>query len=445
MKKNNLLQDFKFWYLSVIILTLNRVLIFLLQKVYSETGVYVNSKAEKRRKRLIDMLLLRQRLFKLPSANIRYYSSSTIIAYCEKENMQISPIDPVRECKIYMPCFFGKENHNTINIQLNQTYIAKLCEVRIIGSSSVIYTKDNFGLLDILFYPGSEQFNLNSANIQYCDRKHVICYYMEKFPLRKINKGIMLSGNYSSNYYHWVNEYLPRFMLFDNVSSYDTYPLIIDRQVAETPQLMETINLFNSKGRELIVLEPDYIYSVNELLFPSFINMIPFDLKKKYLIKPEHCIIDEKTLRYVRETVFRFYGITELKKERKIFLSRKNQKRRRYNEEEIEKFLSENGFEIITPEKMTFKEQVKLFSSAEFIVGPTGAALTNILFAPEKAKVLCLMSREYETSLFSNIAGPFEIQFVYIAEKSKMAGYYQDDFVIKIEHIKEALGFLMKT
>lgn len=59
----------------------------------------------------------------------------------------------------------------------------------------------------------------------------------------------------------------------------------------------------------------------------------------------------------------------------------------------------EFGFEYITTSDMTLDQEMSLFADAEAIVGPGGAALTNILFAPTGTKVLELQAFDNDFSL----------------------------------------------
>ena len=52
--------------------------------------------------------------------------------------------------------------------------------------------------------------------------------------------------------------------------------------------------------------------------------------------------------------------------------------------------LLELGFSVVHPQALGFKEQVALFAQASHIVAPSGAALTNMLFAPAGALVVTL-------------------------------------------------------
>ena len=46
------------------------------------------------------------------------------------------------------------------------------------------------------------------------------------------------------------------------------------------------------------------------------------------------------------------------------------------------------GFAVVRPEHLSFTEQVALMSSAEMVVGESGAAMANLGFCPPGAKVL---------------------------------------------------------
>jgi hypothetical protein len=66
----------------------------------------------------------------------------------------------------------------------------------------------------------------------------------------------------------------------------------------------------------------------------------------------------------------------------KVFISRsKALFRRIVNEDEVVEALAPLGFLPYTLEKMSFSDQVRLFSQAEVIVAPHGAGLTNMIFS----------------------------------------------------------------
>ena len=54
------------------------------------------------------------------------------------------------------------------------------------------------------------------------------------------------------------------------------------------------------------------------------------------------------------------------------------------NENEIKNYLSSIDFAIIKPENYSLSEQIKIFSSAKYVVGLYGAAMMMLTFCKKK-------------------------------------------------------------
>jgi capsular polysaccharide biosynthesis protein len=93
-------------------------------------------------------------------------------------------------------------------------------------------------------------------------------------------------------------------------------------------------------------------------------------------------------------------------------------------------------------EDYSFTEQIQLFKNAKFIIGPTGAAWTNIIFCPSTVKCLCWMPEEInDFSAFSNLAEYSNVDLQYITFKT---GIHQNNlhsanYTIDINLINEWL------
>jgi len=72
---------------------------------------------------------------------------------------------------------------------------------------------------------------------------------------------------------------------------------------------------------------------------------------------------------------------------RKLYIRRVSPVRTVTNSAEVEQLAIDAGYQVVQPERYGFVEQVRLFSSASHIIGPTGAWAANLLFVPESAKV----------------------------------------------------------
>jgi capsular polysaccharide biosynthesis protein len=58
---------------------------------------------------------------------------------------------------------------------------------------------------------------------------------------------------------------------------------------------------------------------------------------------------------------------------------------------QVETLLSHDGFETLYLEGMSMEDQILLFQSAEFVIGPHGAGLANLLFCEPGTKVIEFM------------------------------------------------------
>jgi len=176
---------------------------------------------------------------------------------------------------------------------------------------------------------------------------------------------------------------------------------------------------------------------------------MPINLKINDNLKVGDIVIDKLVIDYLRKVINDVNPKYKQKRKKKIYLHRKNANayyRRLINEDEIVDFFRREGYEKVSPELLTFKEQVKLLSSASHIAGPTGAAFTNIVFAPEKCKILCFQAAKLQTDPWSIIAN-FLNQDILLLEGEVDLNFsnvykYQQDYLISIEKIKQALKIL---
>lgn len=75
---------------------------------------------------------------------------------------------------------------------------------------------------------------------------------------------------------------------------------------------------------------------------------------------------------------------------RRVFFSRAADVTRRVlrNRAEVEARMAELGFEIVRPERLSFREQVRLMGETAFVAGESGAAMANLGFCQPGTRVL---------------------------------------------------------
>jgi capsular polysaccharide biosynthesis protein len=106
---------------------------------------------------------------------------------------------------------------------------------------------------------------------------------------------------------------------------------------------------------------------------------------------------------FIRKNAFSKFGLPDkhIPTER-IYVSRRHTKRRRItNEPALISLLERYGFRTITPESLSFREQVELFHRAEIIVAPHGSNWGNIIFSGAIKILVLYPDAVQETHIFT--------------------------------------------
>ena len=75
----------------------------------------------------------------------------------------------------------------------------------------------------------------------------------------------------------------------------------------------------------------------------------------------------------------------------RIYVSRRGNRRRRLaSEKVVEQLFGHHGFHVVEPSRLTAVETLSLFRDCEFIAGPLGSGLYNVLFSQRAPKALVL-------------------------------------------------------
>jgi capsular polysaccharide biosynthesis protein len=85
------------------------------------------------------------------------------------------------------------------------------------------------------------------------------------------------------------------------------------------------------------------------------------------------------------------------------------------NEAEVEDLLHRNGFAIVYPETLSLSDQVRVFSGARCVIGPSGSGMFNTAFAPESCRVLDIETFTYTVAqhakFYSSCGHPYAFLF----------------------------------
>jgi Glycosyltransferase 61 len=127
---------------------------------------------------------------------------------------------------------------------------------------------------------------------------------------------------------------------------------------------------------------------------------------------------------------------------RRFYIQQDAKPRRRLeNELEIIAVCQYFNLEIVQPELLSIQQQISLFNCADIIVGVKGAALTNIIFCNDSAKVMVLSPNDWADPIFWDIAGQLSLRYfeLFGPISSKAFGQAQNPFSVDIYDFIDAL------
>ena len=292
-------------------------------------------------------------------------------------------------------------------------------------------TEDNVEIIDGLLYRTRDNICLLRDNLRH-KNEH-------------LNAGIMISGKFNNNYYHILFENLIRLLYIDDTIIPTNIPIIIDRKTIEIPSCKTIFDILtNNLDRPVVTIESDHLYQIDVLYCLDHVNKIPPHLSNPSI--PVETLYSPNALLRLREMLIPYKSNNKFPT--KFFISRIGTKRRHYNEDEVYSVLKKNGFSCVAPENYSFEEQMSLFYNAEFIVAPTGAALTNLLFVNKNCTVICFgqstHDRICDMPYYNTIANLNGALFYYFPRKSDIQEYLHVDYEVDCHELEVTIKKLLE-
>lgn len=235
----------------------------------------------------------------------------------------------------------------------------------------------------------------------------------------KINKGIWITDNWSTGYFHWLTDAIPRLIISEK---------IIDKHLVLLPREYKKIH-FIKQSLDMLDIEVDF-----------------FDSKKRLHIKelliPSHTApsgsYNKKVINDVRN---RFSSKNEIIPYKKIYISRQKAKKRKIvNESELISLLKSYNFEIHFFEDYNFYDQVKLMQQTTHLIGLHGAGLTNMLFMNKKSKILELRNNgDSHNNCYFSLASDLEHEYYYTLNEGNSKDTNAVDINVNLEKLIETI------
>jgi len=312
------------------------------------------------------------------------------------------------------------------------------------------FLSGNFYLDTFNYFPISLNNNTFSDLFSWEQKDKYANFYNEKFykdfnekknELKLFSNTIILGSSGSDDYYRNIISFLPRlFFIKDKEIN-----LAIHRKSSNSFRvfLIKILDMMDIKLKKFIFLDDDF-YSFEKSKIPQFFNK-------------------ETSLRILKSSLKE----NENKDRLNIYVSRQNSNSRNLiNEADIIEYLKTKNFRIIDTNNMDIQEQIKIFSSAGVVVGPTCSALTNLIFCPQDTKVIELkpnykfqyedtfkyryseicnfLKLEYNSIEADSIENDFTDKYVkkFIPKKILQESNYYKNLLIKKNDLKEIINKL---
>ena len=171
-------------------------------------------------------------------------------------------------------------------------------------------------------------------------------------------------------YFSWLTTYLPRLIVIHQ--KYPNATLLVPEEWKSISYVKDSLTLFPNLKMEIV--KTDHHMFVKNFIFAQ---VRPWTSQ----FYPDH--LEAVRNLFSTDSIKVTDNLTPIKL---IYVSRKKANRRKIiNEEAIEFFLKEHGFQSICFEDYTINEQVFLMKNAKILISMHGAGLTNTMFMNPKS------------------------------------------------------------
>lgn len=347
-------------------------------------------KSVSNRMKVIRFKLRHKQLKKLSLENLSYY---IVLEKNTKECASVSPnYKNQDQCKL---------NYPIVDINLY-----KLENVFCNINSASFVTEDIKSIyIEEFPYINCEQANYKSGFLIKHDSNFAYVKNIKKDKVRKIKSAFFLGGNGSFNFYHWMIEIIPKLLYLNNelLIDNDIDTIVVDSCVKEVTNYKWLLDkcMSHLSNINITYVSSNEVLYIENLFFLNTFNQTVFNLNTIKNYYDIHTIYNSSSLKKLCSRLLEFTEENKTPYYSKVFLLRdeatvSKYNRRSYNQDEIFSFFQQEGFIGIHPDKLTLSEQMSLFKDADFVVGASGAAWSNMIFAKNMTMAISWIPKQYK-------------------------------------------------
>lgn len=329
---------------------------------------------------------------------------------------------------------FSKEDQKLFTSSLPDLVLQHYQDIFIHGDSDFVIDIDNKCVVDDYCFNMNKRYTAYDGVLYRLRNNTAILRSRLNKVDKELKSGIIVSGKFSANYYHEVYENLIKLLVIPECDISSDVPIIVDAIVAKVDSFNKILHyLSDDLGRDIVFVGSKELFLIHNAYVISPVNKVTAHLKERNVVVNEDYIYDDIYLKAFRNRL-----LPNASKKRfpsKVFISRTNVNKRNFNEDEVLEVLKGYGFERVCPETMTFEEQMALFANADWIIGGSGAAFSNLLFCKPGCRILCIVdSIKYGYPIFSTLAYLANCKMLYYGNENNFDGQsdVHSDFIVDI-------------
>ena len=140
--------------------------------------------------------------------------------------------------------------------------------------------------------------------------------------------------------------------------------------------------------------------------------------------------------KFLRNTVKKF------EKYKKIYIDRSDSQYNHckiINDDEIKKYLKKEGFKIVKLSKFSLSKQISIFKNCNYVIGPHGAGMANLIFCKRKAKVREIQYFGHPNRVYKRISNINKLRHRFIMLK-KIKNDKKGDMYLPVQKLKKYLN-----
>lgn len=322
-------------------------------------------------------------------------------------------------------------------------YVAEISNAMVYGGTNLVFTQGAVICHDLYdFERDNTSEELHGLHLIDAKKKRMRLLHHDVAPERVPVAAVFVDAC-AHNYAHWLTEVLPRIAAFCAEEQFANIPIIVNGGLHHN--IMESLYPIIGPEHEIITLPAGRAVQADSLYITSVAGYVPFERRDDQLSGHSHGLFSSSAFDLIRKRVFAFTDkLPPQNWPEKIYLRRNSDTKKVTNASELDQILINRGYVIVESEKLTFLQQVMLFSKAKEIVGSSGAALANLIFAPSNASVQILIGKYPNTSYWywQNIACASGKAVSYILGEVAARDHrgIHADFTVNLQHVLQELG-----